>query len=423
MEGTRTSLYRTALLVLVPAFALCGFGMKLPILVVLAGGLAVQLALGWLLARRGLSGLRLERTIYPSGFEGDEVHVDITVSNFSRGSKELLEIGDRFGPGLADLQLFLEPGPLPDGYERKHTYVGFCSRHWGVYPVGPVQATATDPMGLFTATEEVPDVEIFSVFPRVYDVAGLDRLGARASLAPQSASAGRAGQSLQYLGVRDWRPGDPMRRIHWPATARRGIPVVKEFEVDLVPYFSLFLDFRKKNRAGTGRKSTLEYLVRTGASLLWSAVHRGYTVQLAGEDLLVPPGTGDLHLAVALDRLIHKTMDGEQGLLDVVEPYRPHLPEGSVAALLFSTIDVELAPISEMIEGFRARGIRPLVVFINNFTFAAWEKWPLQREQILERCREIEYYLRSRGIPGAILGADHELEEEFARPELFGGAP
>jgi uncharacterized protein (DUF58 family) len=235
-------------------------------------------------------------------------------------------------------------------------------------------------------------------------------------------TAGRPGQSAVFLGARDWRSGDDLRRVHWPATARRGALVVKEYEVDLVPYFSLFLDLDRAHRAGTGRKSTLEYVVRTAASLVWSAVRRGDIVQAFGEGakpLFVPPGSGGVHLVVALNELIHVQQDGALALADLVERHLVHLPPGSTAAVLSGTVAMEHARLATLLEMFRARGVRPLLVFVNSWSFAPVDKWPLPKAEALERCRELEYFLRSRGVAGAIVGADQELEAEFARPELF----
>jgi len=423
LESARASLYRTFLLVALAPVAMLGVTFRMTSLIALAGAVFALLVFGWVSARLRLRGLAVRRELYPSAFEEDAVAVDVVVENRRRaGAAHLLELADQFGPGMADRQLMLEPGPLAAMRRRRLSYTGFCSRHWGVYAVGPMELTAGDALGLFHATRTAANVEMFSVFPRVHEVAGLERLGAIASLSPQEATAGRPGQSAVFLGARDYRPGDDLRRIHWPATARRGSPVVKEYEVDLVPYFTLFLDLDRAHRAGTGRKSTLEYVVRTASSLVWSAVRRGDVVQAFAEGarpLFVPPGSGEVHLAVALNELIHVAQDGSTPVMDVVERHVAHLPPGSTAAVMSGTVAVEHARLAEILEMFRARGVRPLLVFVNGWSFAPVDKWPLPKPEAAERCRELGFFLRSRGVAGCIVSAEVELETELARPELF----
>jgi uncharacterized protein (DUF58 family) len=282
---------------------------------------------------------------------------------------------------------------------------------------------ASDPFGLFHAERRLPDVVPFAVFPRVWPVAGIEKLGARSSLAPQEATSPRSGQSLAYLGVRDYRPGDDLRRIHWPATARRGAPAVKEHEVDLVPYFTLFLDLDRAHRAGTGLKSTLEYLVRSSACLVWTAAHRGDLVQVLGEgarSLLVPPGAGTLHGTQALYELIRVQQDGQVPLLELVESHRMHVPTGSTAALLSGTIFLDLGGFEETLAALQARGVRPVVLLVNKDSFLPIDRRAVPREEAAAQGRAVTSLLRSRGVPGAILSAEADLEADLGRSDLFG---
>ncbi len=424
IEPANSTLYRTFLLVTLPIVGLMGLALRVSALWILSiSGLAL-LAGAWIAARRNVRRIDIRREVYPSAFEDDRVDVDLVVENTSSASAQLVEIADQFEPAIADRQLMMEAGPLRGHRRRRLSYTGTCSRHWGVYTLGPIEVRAADATGLFHAKRVMPQIDPFSVFPRVHEVPSLERLGAMSSLTPQDASAGRPGQGGLFLGARDYRPGDDARRIHWPATARRGSPVVKEFEVDLVPYFSLFLDLDRAHRAGTGKRSALEYVMRFASSLVWTAVRRGDLVQIFGEGakpLFVPPGRGDVHLAVALQELIQIEQNGDAPLLEAVERHLPHVPPGSTAALLSATILVELAAVGEAIEALRSRGVRPLLIFVNSTSFTPVDKWPLPRAEAVERCREIEYFLRSRGVPGTIVGAEHDLEQELARPDLFWG--
>jgi uncharacterized protein (DUF58 family) len=279
-----------------------------------------------------------------------------------------------------------------------------------------------DAAGLFPVGLPLGPLESFAVFPRVQEVTGIERIGAGPTFAPSEASVARPGQSSAYMGVREWRPEDGLRRIHWPATARRGSLAVKEFEVDLEPRFALFLDLERGHRAGTGRKSALEYVVRTAASLVWTAARRGHSVEVhaaSRHPVRVPPGLGAAHLAHVLNELIRVGMDGSEDVLDLVERQRPALCFGSTAALLFATIRVDLRRVEACVLALRERGVRPLLVFVNGDSFAPVDKWPLPRERMLDVRDTLRGLLRETGVAGAILGAEHDLAAELGRADLF----
>lgn len=411
MEPARSTLYRSFLFATLPILLFLGAMLRLPVFLALAAAFAAVLVLSAISARRGLAGVRLRREIYPSAFEGDDVPVSLVLESATRVRR--LEIADTFGAAIVTEQRMLEPGPVGPGVRRRLSYATICSRQWGAYAVGPVQVMKSDAAGLFRARASLPVIEEFAVFPRVYDVVGLAPLGAMRSLAPYEATASRIGQSLLYLGVRDYRPGDDPRQIHWPATARRGALVVKEREMDLAPYFTLFVDLDVRHRAGTGRKSTHEYLIRTAASIVWSGVRAGGFVQVAGlgrRPLHVPPGRGENHLAFALYELIRAAQDGATPLVDLVLSHLSSVPAGSTAVLLSGTLFVDLAPLDDVIEGLRGRGVRPVVLLVNNFSFPAIAGWPPSRAEILEKRREVEYFLRSRGVPLGVLEESDDLE-------------
>lgn len=410
MEPARSTLYRTVLLTAIPVLVLLGAALRIWAWVALGLAWIVLLLLSWLSARGRGAGVRARRELYPSAFEEDEVAVDVLLET-DRPAR-MLEIVDSFGPAISLEQWMLDPGPLRPGTRRRLSYVSYCSRQWGAYLVGPLRVVASDPAGLFRSARTIPEVEEFAVFPRVYDVPGLARLGARPTFAPQETSAGRPGQSPLYLGVRDYRPGDDLRHVHWPASARRGALVVKEYEVDLCPYVTVFVDLERKHRAGTGKKSTFEYVVRTASSVIWSALRAGSFVQVAGlgaRPLHVPPGRGNDHLAFALYELIRAQQDGKTPLTDLVLHHLPAIPAHSTAVLVAGTVFLDLGGLEDLLGAFRDRGVRPALFLVNNFSFPAITGWPPPRAEVVEKCREVTFFLRSRGVPVRVFEDSDDL--------------
>jgi uncharacterized protein (DUF58 family) len=395
-----------------------GAVLRAPALAAWALASLLLVAIARVTAARQLARLQGRRTVTGSAFEDEEVRVEIALENHGRAPVSLVEVFDTFGPALADRKALLDPGALPPGRRHRLAYRTVCSRLWGTYLVGPLALSVSDALGLFSPRRVFADIRPFSLFPRVHPVGGLERLGARRSFTPSEASAARAGHSGVYLGVREFRPGDDLRRVHWPATARHATPMVKEFELDLTPYFTLFLDLARRHRAGTGRKSTLEYVVRTAASLLASAARRGDTVQVFGEGrrpLAVPPGRGELHLAFALDQLIRVRQDGDLPLLDLVGREQSVVPPASTAALLLGSLFVESGPLSEILGWMQACRVRPVLVVVDMDSFLPIDRRPRPRHEVEEQAAGLRGLARTHGALMALLGAEQDLPEELAR--------
>src|SRR5689334_16894237 len=230
-----------SLLFAVASVALAGIGLGSTALVGLAAAWSVLLLASRARALGQARVLSAGRVVPASGLEDEAVPVEIALDNRGRRAALFTEILDDFGPALADRQALLEPGPLPGGRRRHLRYRTTCSRRWGIYTVGPLRLTTGDPFGLFRVVVPLAAPAPFAVFPRLVEMTALFRLGGAPSLAPQERGETRAGQGALVLGVRDYRAGDDVRRMHWPAFARRGSPAVRELERDLLPYLTLFL--------------------------------------------------------------------------------------------------------------------------------------------------------------------------------------
>jgi uncharacterized protein (DUF58 family) len=410
------------------AFLVGSAGLSLALGVVLrtpslvAFGLATLLlvALARASARRRLAHLDVRRRLEASAFEDDEVRVEVALENRGPAPVSMVEVVDSFGASLAERKALFDPGPVRPRSRHRLAYRAACSRLWGVYTVGPLSISVSDPLGLFSPRRLLPAIQPFDLFPRVHPVGGLERLGARTSFAPSEPTTARAGRSAAYLGVRDFRHGDEVRRVHWPATARCARPMVKEFELDLTPYFTLFLDLEREHRAGTGEKSTREYVVRTAASLLATAARRGDTVQLFGEGretLAVPPGRGELHLAFALDRLIRVRQDGALPLLDLVLRELAAVPAGSTATLLAASLFLDEGALAEAFGWMRARRVRPVLLAIDMDSFLPIDRRARPRAEVAAQADRLRSLARSHGAPVALLDVEHDLALELGRPD------
>ena len=87
----------------------------------------------------------------------------------------------------------------------------------------------------------------------------------------------RTGAGEEFIGVRDYRPGDPPRSVHWRSTARAGHLVVREFEEEVASRVALVLAGAD---AGTPPESAFETLVTAAASIGVYALQTGHPVDI-----------------------------------------------------------------------------------------------------------------------------------------------
>ena len=99
-----------------------------------------------------------------------------------------------------------------------------------------------DPLGLFKALARVPRGSNVIVLPRRYTLPPLDLPGSRRYQPGGVALASSIGDSEEFVGLRDYRPGDPLQRIHWKSFARTARPIVKEYQDEYFERHALLLD-------------------------------------------------------------------------------------------------------------------------------------------------------------------------------------
>jgi uncharacterized protein (DUF58 family) len=98
----------------------------------------------------------------------------------------------------------------------------------GVFPVSRLRISSTWPFGLFRISLPLEGLEELVVYPSPTEAPELNC--GEGSLGDLCAALGYIDGNLQPSGLREHRPEDGMRRIHWKASARRDRLVVTEWE-------------------------------------------------------------------------------------------------------------------------------------------------------------------------------------------------
>jgi len=105
-----------------------------------------------------------------------------------------------------------------------------------------VTLVRTDPLGLVRALRHVPVPDALLVLPRRYPLPPLTLPGSQRYQAGGIALASSVGDSEEFMSLREYRPGDPLKRVHWRSSARLGRPVVREYQDEFFVRHGLILD-------------------------------------------------------------------------------------------------------------------------------------------------------------------------------------
>lgn len=144
-------------------------------------------------------------------------------------------------------QLFYPQASAPvdvAGQETKHIRLECVPKRRGRLTLNKLGALQSDLFGLIRCLRTIRRSEPASVLimPKRYTVPELALAGRSEYQPAGSASSSRLGQSEEFVGLRDYRPGDSLRHMHWRTWARTGRPVIKEYVEEFIPRYALILD-------------------------------------------------------------------------------------------------------------------------------------------------------------------------------------
>jgi uncharacterized protein (DUF58 family) len=287
-------------------------------------GLAMLLAVGvtgvW--SRSGLRGLHYQRTIARNRtIWGEDLPMEIAVWNDKSIPVPMVSVDDyatrdvvvreqplvpsqRFG--LAILRSRWRVG----WYERIVRHLTIAADRRGVHSFGPVRITVSDLFGYDEATAEHEDDVTYIVQPRTLPVRQADER-------PNPAGEVRSRHSLfddpaLFAGVRPYRWGDPMRRVHWRATVRTGVTLSKRFDPSRERNVLLALDLQTMSGSiWTSDEETVESLIVAASSLSRRTLLDGASCGLAAMALsrkidtfaFAPPRAGREQLSTITELL------------------------------------------------------------------------------------------------------------------------
>jgi uncharacterized protein (DUF58 family) len=213
----------------------------LRLLYYLAYVLAAVVVAAFIWSRLSKRMLRIRRTVEPVQAQvGQTVEERIEIENLSWVRKLWLEVRDRSTlPGH-------QVGAVVSlkGMGLKRWRVRTRCTHRGLYRLGPTAILTGDPFGLFQVGKVFEATSELLVYPPTVPLSSFGL--PMGELPGGSLTERRTFHSTpNAAGIREYLPGDPMNRIHWPMSARAQKLMVKEFELDPTADLWLILDLHE----------------------------------------------------------------------------------------------------------------------------------------------------------------------------------
>jgi uncharacterized protein (DUF58 family) len=340
-----------------------GWVFKEPTLVALPSGLIVVFGIAMWWRNRSLDGVTYRRHFhFTRAFPGEKVNLRVEVENRKLLPLTWLRVQDAWSNAVGpEDEEVLAPSHIPDRgflsnvfslrwFERaRRTYI-LLFRKRGIYTIGPARLDSGDLFGIFEQVKEVGPNQTLTVFPTLLPFSEMgfpaeDPFGDRRSRRRLFEDPNRP------MGVREYRPEDSFRRIHWPATARTGQLQVKVYQPTSGQVMMVCLNVSTFARHWEGvYPALLEHLVKVAATLVNEGIHEGYKVGLVANGCLahadqpfrIQPGRSPNQLAGLLQALAGVTSvvtaQFERFLLREV----PRVPFGATLVILTAVTTPEL---------------------------------------------------------------------------------
>ncbi|HEY3739881.1 MAG TPA: DUF58 domain-containing protein [Bryobacteraceae bacterium] len=180
----------------------------------------------------------------------------------------------------------------------------FTPHRRGSFKIDAAHIEGSSRLGLWLVRRKLATACEVRVYPNLRDsdsLAGI-RLGAQGQSQMRQIGKGR-----EFEKLREYLPGDDFDEIHWKATARRGKPITKVYQLERTQEIYVILDASRLSARKVGSEVVLERYVNAALVLGAAAERRGDLFGLAAFsdriEAFVRARTGKSHFAVCRDAL------------------------------------------------------------------------------------------------------------------------
>jgi len=355
--------FHEAWIVLAILLTIAGLLFRFEAFLVIGAMLITIVAVSWVWNRLALFGLTYQRNFsVKRAFVGEDVELELTVSNHKFLPLPWLEIKDIY-PVELPLQgiEIIKRADTNQGelttvwsmkwYETVKRPYQFKASARGFYRFGPTKVETGDLFGLFLSTHRREDDQLFIVYPKVVPLTSLG-LPAKEPFGDQRAPLFMFEDPVRTVGIRDYRPEDDFRRVHWKASARRQTLQTRVLEPASTHNLIVCLNVATLEQHWRGViVDALEQVVSIAASVCYHSIEQRWQTGLLANGALprsdqpikVPPGRSPDQITALLEMLAAVTPFATAPIEKLLAAESPRLPWGSTLVVISALVTESLA--------------------------------------------------------------------------------
>ncbi|MBI2724435.1 MAG: DUF58 domain-containing protein [Chloroflexi bacterium] len=361
------------------AVVIAGIASANAVLVVLGLALAAACGAALLWSRWSLRRLSYERVLAEDrAFQGDILTGAVRLTNRKPVPVPWISVRDHIPEAIApdgdsDLATGTQPHLMLLDWQtsvRAHQRVSrsfrLQARERGLYQLGPATLDSGDPFGLFAEQRVETRPTKVIVYPRIVPVDEL-RLPLRRPFGERAGGMPLFEDPGRIRGLREYQPGDSLRRVDWKATARMGALQSRTYDPTSSQHLLICLNTQTMTLAWAGYiPELLERGITVAASLARDAYdHRqgagllaSSSVPGAASAVRIPPGRRPEQYIVMLEALATVTAFVLEPLADILDGEEHALGAGATLAVVTAVMGEALAATLQRL----ARRGHPVVV-------------------------------------------------------------
>jgi uncharacterized protein (DUF58 family) len=321
-----------------------------------------------ILSSKDIERIMIEREAPAYAEEDDLVEVKLEVYN-PAGRTNHITILDRFAAeSVACRMRKVAVGSLPGGKTTTVRYNAVCYQR-GVFNIGPLEVRREFPLGLFKNRRLIDEYSTIKIYPHLYPNRGFRLVAGGTKERVGLNAIDKSGLSNDFFGVREYRPGDSRRLIHWKSTARQGTLMVKELEMPADMDLTAVIDLDNTAWSGNDKYNTFEYAVKIVGSVSKEVLEKGYglrIVALGGAQRELAVKGGRREFPRVLDFLAGINQTASRPIAETVRSISKH---GSNGSTLLLPLQVPDPGILETLLFLRRRGIETIVLLFDRCSF------------------------------------------------------